>query len=93
MLTDSPRRRNRAGFLQSGAIKTLDLPPNGDLFDVAKRLEAAMKGDSIRDIRSTCSEFLRNASDFYRVPAFAIRVLAARPLRVRERGTFELFGD
>jgi hypothetical protein len=89
MLTDSPRRRNRAGFLQSDAIKTLDLPPNGDLFDVAKR----QKADSIRDIRSTCSEFLRNASDFYKFPACAIRVLAARPLRVRERGTFELFGD
>jgi hypothetical protein len=52
-----------------------------------------MKADSIRDIRSICSEFLRNASDFYKVPACAIRVLAARPLRVRERGTFELFGD
>jgi hypothetical protein len=38
-------------------------------------------------------EFLATASGFYRVPTCAIRVLAARPLRVRERGTFELFGD
>ena len=33
------------------------------------------------------------ASDFYNVPPCLIRVLAARPLRVREYSTTELFGD
>ena len=52
-----------------------------------------MKSDHIRDVRSTCSEFLATASSFYEVPKCGVRVLAARPLRTREHGTFELFGD
>jgi hypothetical protein len=35
MLTDSPLRKNRAEFHESDRIKTLDLPPNGDLPDIA----------------------------------------------------------
>jgi hypothetical protein len=45
------------------------------------------------DVRRTCGEFLVIASDFYEVPARGVRVLAARPLRVREQWTTELFGD
>ena len=52
-----------------------------------------MKRETSGDVRRLCSEFLNVASDFYEVPKCAIRVLAARPPRVRERGTFELFGD
>ena len=52
-----------------------------------------MKGDSIRDVRSACAEFLATASDFYKVPPCGIRVLAARPVRVREDWSTELFGD
>jgi hypothetical protein len=93
MLTDSPPRKNRQGFLESDRIKTLDLPPNGHLLDIVKRLESAMKSDSIRDIRSACANFLTTASDFYKVPNCGIRVLTARPLRVRENWSTELFGD
>src|SRR5215472_3076953 len=93
MLTDAPSRKNRSGFLESDRIKTLDLPSNGDLLGIAKRLECAMKSDNIRDVRSACTEFLATASRFYEVPPCGVRVLAARPLRTRERGTFELFGD
>jgi hypothetical protein len=39
------------------------------------------------------AEFLAVASEFYEVPPCGIRVLAARPLRVREHWTSELFGD
>jgi len=93
VLTDAPSRKNRTGFFESDRIKTIDVPPNGDLHQIAKRLETAMKADSIREVRSTSTEFLKNASYFYKVPPCGIRVLAARPLRVRERGSFELFGD
>src|SRR5262252_9265510 len=93
MLTDTPPRKNRAEYSESDGIKTLDLPSNGDLPGIAKRLECAMKSDKIRGARSVRVEFLATASDFYGVPHCAIRVLATRPLRVRERGTFELFGD
>jgi len=93
MLTDAPARKNRFGFLESDRIKTLDLPPNGDLLKIAQRLEYAMKTDKIRDVRSACTAFLATASHFYEVPTCGVRVLAARPLRTHEHGTFELFGD
>src|ERR1035441_333313 len=93
MLTDAPSRKSRAGFLQSDGIKSLDVPSNRDLQEIAQRLESAMKSDDIRDVRSACTEFLVTASNFYEVPICGIRVLAARPLRTREHGTFELFGD
>lgn len=94
MLTDTPQRnRNRAEYLESDRIKALDLPSNSPLPEIAKRLESAMKAGATAEVRKACAEFLGAASDFYRVPNCATRVLAARPLRVRERGTFELFGD
>jgi hypothetical protein len=94
MFTDAPpRKTNRAGFLESDRIKALDLPPDGHLQEIALRLEFAMKSDKIRDVRSACTEFFTTASNFYGVTTCGIRVLAARPLRTRERGTFELFGD
>jgi hypothetical protein len=63
------------------------------LQQIAKRLESAMQSDRIPDVRKACAEFLATASEFYSVPNCGIRVLAARPLRTREHGTFELFGD
>jgi len=93
MLTDSPPRKNRAEFHESDCVKSLEVPQNGTLLEIAKRLDSAMKSDRITDVRSACAEFLATASSFYGVPNCAVRVLAARPLRVRERGTFELFGD
>ena len=94
MLTDAPpRKANRAGFLESDRIKALDLPRNGHLQESAQSLESAMEADNIRDVRSACTEFLASASTFYEVPTCGVRVLAARPLCTRERGTFELFGD
>jgi hypothetical protein len=93
MLTDAPSRKHRAEFSQSDRIKTLDLPPNADLPEIAKRLESAMKSDKIRNVQSACTEFLATASNFYEVQTCGVRVLAARPLRTREHGAFELFGD
>jgi hypothetical protein len=94
MLTDAPpRKRNQAEFLKSDRTKILDLPQNGSMPDIAKRLESAMKGAAAPDVRKTCAEFLATASEFYRVPPCGIRVLAARPMRVRESWTTELFGD
>lgn len=93
MLTDSPTRKFRKGFLESDSIKTLDLPQSGALLEIAKRLESTMKAGRIPGVRIACTEFLKVASDFYTVPTCGIQVLAARPLRTREHGTFELFGD
>jgi hypothetical protein len=94
MLTDTPpRKANRSGFLESDRIKTLDLPQDGYLPRIAKSIESAMKSDKSADVGRACAEFLAVASQFYEVPACGVRVLAARPLRVREHWSTELFGD
>src|SRR5947199_9675520 len=52
-----------------------------------------MKEGGKADVRNACAEFLAATSEFYRTPNCNVRVLAARPLRVRENGATELFGD
>ena len=95
MITDAqPRKANHhAGFLESERMKTLDLPQDGRLLGIAQSIESAMQGGTSVDVRRACAEFLDAASEFYRVPACGIRVLASRPLRVRENWSIELFGD
>ena len=94
MLTDvPPRTANRASFLESDRVRTLDLPQDRCLPSIAKSIESVMKSGTGADVRGLCAQFLSAASEFYKVPNCAIRILAARPLHVRERGTFELFGD
>ena len=94
MITDAPPRKvNRAAFVESDRLKMLDLPQNGTLPAVSQAIELAMKSGKSADVRRACAEFLRIAADFYAVPACDVRVLAARPLRVREHSVTELFGD
>jgi hypothetical protein len=94
MFTDiPPRRANRGGFLESDRIQTLDLPRDGYLPMITKSIGSAIESGASRDVHRACEEFLDAASKFYQVPACRFRVLAARPLRVRERWTTELFGD
>ena len=93
MLTDSPPRKAGAGFLESDRIRILDLPQDGGLLKCAKSIESAMKVGTSVDARRACAEFLALASGFYRVSTPGIRVLAARPLKVRESWATELFGD
>jgi hypothetical protein len=94
MFTDAPpRKANHGGFLESDQIKTLDLPHDRRLLSIAKSVESVVKAGATADVHRTCAEFLDAASEFYKVPACCIRVLAARPLRVRESWSTELFGD
>lgn len=94
MLTDrTPRGASRAAFLQSDGLRTLSLPQDERLRAIAARIELAMKAGQSEHVRRACSEFLTTASGFYQVPACGIRVLAARPVRVRENWSTELFGD
>jgi hypothetical protein len=95
MFTDAvPRNKARQKlFLDSDRLEILALPADGTLRVVASTIEAAMKAGSAAGVRAASDEFLRTASDFYRVPRCPLRVLAARPLRVREYSTSELFGD
>ena len=94
MLTDPPpRNANRAGFLESDRIKTLDLPQDGRLLAIGESIEVAMKAGTSADVRRSCAGFLAESCCFFNVSDCGIRVLAARPLRVREHWTSELFGD
>lgn len=94
MLTDAPPRKvHRASFLESDCIKMLELPANGRLLSISKSIESAMKTGATANVRSASAEFFDAVSDFYKVPACGIRILAARPLRVRENWSTELFGD
>jgi hypothetical protein len=94
MLTDAPpRKSDLVQFQESDRITTLDLPDNDSLSAIAKSIESAMKAEQIAAVRSACARFLASASHFYQVSDCNVRVLAARPLRVREHWTTELFGD
>src|SRR6516162_5112286 len=93
MLTDAPPRKNRAEFLESDRVRSLDVPQDGCLPKIANSIEGAMKAGKTADVRNACAEFLEACTRFYGVPHCGVRVLAARPLRVREHWSTELFGD
>jgi hypothetical protein len=99
MLTDPPpRKSNRPQFLESDHLTSLDVPENGNLVEIARAIESAMiesatMDDSAARVRKSCSDLLGEMTSFYAVRDCGVRVLAARPLRVRERWTTELFGD
>ena len=60
---------------------------------IASAIEAAIKTGRTKEVLRVSGEFLDTAADFYQVKHCDLQVLAARPLRVRERSTTELFGD
>jgi len=93
MLTDAPPRKKNGTFLESDRMQALPLPPDERLPRIARAIEKAMKDGMSGDVRRTCDEFVQCAGDFYKVPRCGVSVLAARPLRVREHSTSELFGD
>jgi hypothetical protein len=96
MLTDRPPLRPvlLAEFIKSEQLATLELPTDDRLCVPARAMEAAMKSGENSVVRRACAEFLAAAANFYSVPIPPVRILAARPLRVREGGwDTELFGD
>ena len=96
MLTDRPPLRQTllAEFLASDRSPTLELPPDERLRLPSQAIQAAMESGQSAAVRPACAEFLQVAAEFYKVSTPQVRILAARPVRVRERGgSFELFGD
>ena len=96
MITDRlPRNKSLlAQFHESDRLVTLELPPGQRLHDITTTIEAAMLADNRIAVQRGCAEFLNEAAAFYRISKPPVRVLAARPLRVREGGwAMELFGD
>jgi hypothetical protein len=96
MLTDRPPRNTTllAQFLESDQLCDLEVPSDDRLHAPAKLIDSAIRSGKNAALRDACAEFLSAASDFYGVAKPVVRVLAARPVRVREGGSaFELFGD
>ena len=94
MLTDTPPcKSDLEAFRESDRITTLGIPSNPLLPEFAKAIESAMKTQRTPNVRRAWAQFLEAASAFYQVPECGLRVLAARPLQVREHWTTELFGD
>jgi hypothetical protein len=94
MITDAPpRKKNRQFFAESDRLNALRLPEDDRLRRIASAIEAGMKTGRSKEVLRFSREFLDAAADFYQVKHCDVRVLAARPLRVRERSTIELFGD
>jgi hypothetical protein len=95
MLTDPPPRKPKllAEFLNSDQHASLRVPEDERLVSRARAIESAMQAGKPAAIAYACGDFLDVAADFYKVRRPEICVLAARPLRVREGGSIELFGD
>jgi hypothetical protein len=96
MFTDRPPRNPKplAEFLGSDQRISLRVPADDRLVTRARAIESAMQIAKPAAIAYACGDFLAVAADFYGVPRPEVRVLAARPLRVREGGwSMELFGD
>ena len=96
MLTDRPPRRAAlvVEFLASDRLGTLELPPDDHLCAASSAIEAGVKTGKAAPVREACAEFLTVAAEFYQMENPTLRVLSARPIRVREGGWgSELFGD
>lgn len=95
MLTDRPPSNPalRAQFLASDQLTKLEVPGDDRLLLHAKSIECALKDAGRTAMLRACSNFLNAASGFYAVKPPEVRILAARPLRVREGGSIELFAD
>lgn len=96
MFTDRPPREEslRAEYVASDRLCVLEVPRDDRLRLPASRILVAMELGQSRAARKACAEFLSAAADFYGVARPQVRVLASRPLRVREGGwATELFGD
>jgi hypothetical protein len=94
MVTDPvPGKKNRNLFVESDRLNSLRVPQDDRLHRIATAIEAAMNTGKTKEVLQVSREFLDTAAEFYQVKQCDLRVLAARPLRVRERSTMELFGD
>jgi hypothetical protein len=94
VFTDSkPRKGKLAAFNESDRIATLALPSHAELLTSTTFIELGMKIGKAQDVRVACEQFVKSLSRFYQVPTCGVRVLASRPLRIRDNWSSELFGD
>jgi hypothetical protein len=84
----------RTEYEQSDGMSRLALPDDDRLLIAARGIEEALATEEVSPVRKACGMFLASAAKFYGVAVPTVRVLRARPIRVREGGWgTELFGD
>jgi hypothetical protein len=96
MVTDRlPRAQPMlAQYAESDRSGRLPVPGDERLRLLANALEKEMEHGYCGPVREICDRLLTETASFYGVRAPTVRVLSARPLRVREGGwATELFGD
>jgi hypothetical protein len=96
MVTDSVPKaaRLRAEYVRSDETRGLELPRDDRFLRASRGIEAALVTEEAAPVRAACVEFLQLAGEYYRVSIPHVRVLRARPIRVREGGWgTELSGD
>ena len=96
MVTDSlPKsERLRAEYLKSDQTFNLEMPSDDRFRTAARCIEEALGTEESAPMRKACLEFLTAVAQFYGVSTPKLRLLRARPLKVREGGWgTEIFGD
>jgi hypothetical protein len=96
MITDRPPRKSSSltEFMASDQRLQVAVPRDDRLRARTVAIESAMRIAKPAAVLHACADFLTVGADFYQVQRPGVRVLAARPLRVREGGwSSELFGD
>jgi len=84
----------RAEYVRSDKTRGIELPGDDRFVRAARGIEDALVTEEAAPVRTACVEFLRLAAEYYEVSMPQVRVLRARPIRVREGGWgTELFGD
>ncbi len=86
MVTDRipQKAKLRVEYERSDQLRHLELPADYRFRTPATAIEVVLDAEQSSQVRKTCSEFVAVAADFYGVARPQIRVLAARPLKVRE---------
>jgi hypothetical protein len=74
-------------------MASLAVPSDSRLHELALGIESAMSTELKAKVQTACNEFLAEAGRFFEVSRPRIRVFDARPLRVHDTGSSELFGD
>jgi len=95
VITDRPPRNKfrLTSFIESDRLTRIEIPQDDRLNLLASSIESAMETGRRGAVRQACLDFMVAASKFYGVSSPGVRALAARPIRVRDRGAIELFGD
>jgi hypothetical protein len=75
----------RAEYVRSDQPHDLELP--GDhRFEAARSIEKALGTEKTPPVRKACVEFLGLGAEYYQFSVPQVRMLRARPIRVREGG-------